>query len=533
MKSLLATLPKMSWLLVFLPVAIGLKIGGVEGLPLFIVSGIAILGTVTLIGKATEEAAIYTGPLWGGLLNATFGNVTELIIAVIALTKGPAMYDIVLGSIVGSILGNLLLVLGGAMLYGGTKYSVQKFSRTGANVNIGMLWVTLVTLVVPSLVHVAYRINPDAFENLTSEQAISLEENVSIAAAVILLALYGLMLLFSLRTHRFLLMPDPHHHEKADWSKRTAIGVLLGATLCVAFLSEAFVGSIEYMKHHNQIEMSDMFIGVVLVAVVGNAAEGMVAVWVAREDKMELSFQIAMGSCLQVALMVAPVLVLASWAMGDIMALAFDPFMLMSLAAATVIASAALTDGESNWLEGVLLLAVYIVLGIEFYFLPEGAAGHAPGGVVEVRAAPDVEGEELEGGAVGDAPEVEAPGTWAIRPARTAGLAAAGATRAVGPGGPIGAAIAAAVAAAVPPATSVADLGVVAHVVHRLGREHRHQGARKQQGQELLLHRRRSPSSVGGASWPALSSLVSGKRAGTSRGWRSGSSRARRARRPP
>ena len=432
--SFLKTVPKMSVLLIFLPVAIVMKFAGNEdllGVPLFICTGLGILGTVTLIGKATEEIAIYTGPLWGGLLNATFGNVTELIIALFALSSGPRMYPIVLGSIVGSILGNLLLVLGAAMLYGGAKYPVQKFSRTGANVNVGMLYIVLIALSVPSFVHLALRLNPDliagstvletahasgehaaeggagpartasdapsenhaddnhaatqfathAEENGDAEvpsidmnraQAWKLELQVSMAAAILLLLLYVLSLLFSLRTHRFLLMPDPdHHHEKAEWSKGVATAALLGATFIVAFLSEAFVGSIEHMREHNQIQMSEMFIGVIVVAIVGNAAEGMVAIWVAREDKMELSYQIAMGSCLQVALMVAPVLVIASYFMNDtMMSLAFDPFMLMSLAAATFVASASLNDGESNWLEGAMFLAVYIFFALVFWFHP-------------------------------------------------------------------------------------------------------------------------------------------------------------------
>jgi len=371
MGKLIRSLPKLSVLLVFLPVAVVLQVMHIDGMPLFIVSGLGILGTVTLIGKATEEVAVYTGPLWGGLLNATFGNVTELIIAMVALTKGPAMYPIVLGSIVGSILGNLLLVLGGAMVYGGMKYQVQRFSKTGANVNVAMLWVVLITLSVPSLVHIAYHVNPDAFPELTAASADEMVEELSVAAAVILLSLYGLSLLFSLRTHRFLLMPDTDHAvEKAEWSVRTSVIMLLSATLMVAYLSEAFVGSIEVLKESGSIAMSEMFIGVIVVAVVGNAAEGMVAVWVARDDKMELSFQIAMGSCLQVALMVAPVLVLTSYFMGDLMTLAFDPFMLMSLAAATVIASASLADGESNWLEGAMFLAVYLFFAMVFWFHP-------------------------------------------------------------------------------------------------------------------------------------------------------------------
>ncbi len=371
MKQFFATLPKLTVLLVLLPVAVVLQWMEIEGLPLFVVSGLAILGTVTLIGKATEEVAVYTGPVWGGLLNATFGNVTELIIALFALAKGPAMYPIVLGSVVGSILGNLLLVLGGAMVYGGTRFQTQKFSRTGAQVNIGMLWVVLITLMVPSLIHTAYYVNPQAFPEVSSAAADALVKEASIAAAVILLLLYGLSLLFSLRTHRFLLMPDVEQHdETTDWSKGLSIGMLLGATVIVAYLSEAFVGSIEVLKESGTIAVSEMFIGVIIVAVVGNAAEGMVAVWVARDDKMELSFQIAMGSCLQVALLVAPVLVIASYFMGNLMTLAFDPFLIMSLAAATVIASAALIDGESNWLEGSMFLGVYIFFAIIFWYHP-------------------------------------------------------------------------------------------------------------------------------------------------------------------
>ncbi len=370
MGKLIKSLPKPSVLLLFLPVAIVLQLMHVDGLPLFLVSGLGILGTVTLIGKATEEVAIYTGPLWGGLLNATFGNVTELIIAMIALTKGPSMYPIVLGSIAGSILGNLLLVLGGAMVYGGMKFQIQRISKTGANVNLGMLWVVLITLMVPSLVHIAYHVNPEAFPELTAASADLMVEELSIVAAIMLLVLYGLGLIFSFRTHRYLLMPDADHGETAEWSVKTSVIMLLSATLMVAYLSEAFVSSIEHLKESGTIAMSEMFIGVIVVAVVGNAAEGMVAVWVAREDKMELSFQIAMGSCLQVALMVAPVLVLTSYFLGDLMTLAFDPFILMSLAAATAIASASLADGESNWLEGTMFLVVYLFFAMVFWFHP-------------------------------------------------------------------------------------------------------------------------------------------------------------------
>ena len=394
------TLPKLGLLLVIgLPVVIFLQVTHGSATALFVAAALAILGTVTLIGKATEEVALYAGPLWGGLLNATFGNVTELIIALFALNAG--LYEVVRASITGSILGNLLLVLGAAMVYGGTKYSTQRFNRTGAHANMGMLWVTLLILTVPALVHlvavipdldpglaaaaeraaadgpaaVAAEIAGRTAEPSLAEVAMRYTDEVSLAGAGILLTLYVLMLIFSLRTHRFLLRSDEAHHEAPEWSVGVAAGVLLGATLCVAYLSEAFVHAIDLFRESGTLEISELFLGVVVVAVVGNAAEGMVAVWVARENKMELSFQIAMGSSLQVALLVAPVLVIASgfmhgWGPGELMTLEFSPFELLSLAAAVLVAGNALSDGESNWLEGAMFLGMYLFFALVFWFHP-------------------------------------------------------------------------------------------------------------------------------------------------------------------
>lgn len=366
------TLPKLAALLLLLPVAIVMKLLGTDGVPMFVVSAIAILGAVTLIGKATEEVALFAGPLWGGLLNATFGNVTELIIALFALKAGIdavdaegqlRMFNVVRYSLVGSIIGNLLLILGLAMVWGGAKFTEQKFSRTSAQTNIGMLWMVLITMSVPSLVSLG-------FTDAQAAAAPDLIGELSITAAVILLILYGLSLVFSMKTHKFLLMPAEIESHTAEWSKQTAAIVLLLATIAVAFLSEVFVHSIESIVANGAVRMSEMFIGVIIVAVVGNAAEGLVAVWVARDNRMELSFQIAMGSCLQVALMVTPILVIASWAMGSLMPLTFGPFELMSLGAAILISSAALHDGRSNWLEGVMFLAVYVFFAIVFWFHP-------------------------------------------------------------------------------------------------------------------------------------------------------------------
>ena len=235
MATFLGSLPKTSTLtLLFLP-ALGMHFGKIgEGVPLFLVAALAILGTVTLIGKATEEVAVYSGPLWGGLLNATFGNVTELIIAVTAL-RNIELHSVVRSSITGSILGNLLLVLGAAMVYGGLKHPIQKFTRTGASVNLGMLWVTIICLLVPTFVSLAYDLDP----KLNAKAADTLTQEVSLAASIILLILYVLSLIFSLKPHRFHIMPAEQEEEHADWSLKTAVAVLLGATVVVAPLAQS------------------------------------------------------------------------------------------------------------------------------------------------------------------------------------------------------------------------------------------------------------------------------------------------------
>lgn len=367
MRNFLAHLPKLSWLVLMFPVVLGMHFAHVEGVPLFIASAIGILGTVCVIGKATEQLAIYFGPVWGGLINATFANVTELIIAVTAL-QNPALHGVVRSSITGSILGNLLLVLGAAMFYGGMKYPTQTFSRTGASVNLGMLWVTVIALLVPTFVHLAHNTDPK-LAHIPPPEMLHLVEKISFAAAIILLAIYGMSLIFSLKTHRYLLMPQSEEEgEQPLCSRGLAIFILLAATVVVAIQAEIFVDAMTTVL--KTVKISELFLGVIVVAVVGNAAEGSVAVWVARENKMELSYQIAMGSCLQVALMVAPVLVLISFAIGKPLTLAFNPFELAALISAVLISSSSLQDGESNWLEGAMFLAVYVFFAVVFWYHP-------------------------------------------------------------------------------------------------------------------------------------------------------------------
>lgn len=364
--NIVKTLPKISVLALGLPLVIFMHLTEAGGhIGLFVACCAVILGTVTIIGKSTEEFALYTGPVWGGLLNATFGNVTELIIALFALKAG--LFDIVRSSITGSILGNLLLILGASMFYGGLKHQTQRFTKTGANVNIGMLILVIATMMTPSFIPIINRLGLDA--QLNDQVAARLTQNASLAAAVVLLLIYFMSLVFSLKTHRYLLMPQEDHHEAPVWSKAQAVVALLIATVAVAYLSDVFVEAINGLLAAYPI--SKLFVGVVVVAVVGNAAEGSVAIWVAREDKMELSFQIAMGSCLQVALMVAPLLVIASYFIGPgPMTLEFSMFELLFLTAGVSIASAALIDGESNWLEGAMFLAVYAFFALVFWFHP-------------------------------------------------------------------------------------------------------------------------------------------------------------------
>jgi Ca2+:H+ antiporter len=362
----LATIPKLAGLLIFLPVAIVMQVLHLgEGVPLFVVSALGILGTVTLIGKATEEVAVYAGPVWGGLLNATFGNVTELIIAIALLRAGPDKHEIVRSSITGSILGNLLLVLGAAMVYGGTKFATQSFSRTSIAASLGMLTIAVAMLIVPSLMPISAQL-----DELDAATADRLAAHASMTAAIILLGLYGLSLVFSLRTHRFLLMPQDEERHPSEWSLVTAATILFLSTCVVAYLSEVFVHAINHLKETGTLPVSELFVGVIIVAIVGNAAEGTVAIFVAGKGKMEFAIQIAMGSGLQVAMMVAPVLVLASFAMGTPMTLAFNPFELLALVAGVAIASNALSDGESNWFEGTMFLGVYLFFALVFWFHP-------------------------------------------------------------------------------------------------------------------------------------------------------------------
>jgi Ca2+:H+ antiporter len=346
-------------LILALPVALGLHLADASDVAVFVFSGVAIVPLAGLIGHATDQLGSYVGPGIGGLLNATFGNATELIIVLLALSRG--LTEVVKASISGSILGNLLLVLGLAFLVGGWGREKQIFNRVQASSSTGVLFLAMVALIMPA----TYAF---AVFGTTRTEAPS-ELTISVLVAVVMLVTYAGSLLFSLRTHRELLSPVGHaESEPPELSRRSAIVLLAVATVVTAGTAELLVGSIEAAA--SALGLSDFFIGIVLVAVIGNAAEHFAAVWLARQDKMDLALTIAISSGSQVALLVAPVAVLASLALGHPMPLLFNVFELVALILSVVAVAATVYDGESNWLEGLQLLSVYAILAIVFFYVP-------------------------------------------------------------------------------------------------------------------------------------------------------------------
>jgi len=347
-------------LLVFLPVAYVLEWTHAGPVWVFAASAIAIIPLAGLMGKSTEHLAGHLGEGIGGLLNATFGNAAELIIALMALRAG--LHGVVKASLTGSIIGNILLVFGLAVLLGGFRFPTLRFNRTAAALGSTLLTLAAVGLVVPAIFHYVAR-GVDA----AHEQELSLE------IAVVLFITYILSLVFTLRTHAHLYTgggaeETGHALGTTHWSRRKSITVLLAATAGVALMSELLVGSIEHAAE--TLGMTEVFVGVILVAIIGNAAEHSTAVLMALKNKMDLAVNIAVGSSLQIALFVAPVLVFASYAFGRPMDLLFTPFEVLAVALSVLVLHQIASDGESNWMEGALLLAVYLILGMAFYFLP-------------------------------------------------------------------------------------------------------------------------------------------------------------------
>jgi len=339
-------------MIIFVPLALVADLLGWNPVLVFVFAALGIIPLADLIGEATEELAVHTGPRVGGLLNATLGNAAELIITIFAL--GAGLTNLVLASITGSILGNLLLVMGASMLLGGLKNGVQKFDSRQASMNAVLVIMAVVVLMVPSLFDVAIA------ENRVAELRFS--ESIS----VVIIVLYALSLIYSFTTKG-----APHAHpptHEARWGVGKSLIILLLATAGVAVASEVLVGAVEHVTE--SLGLTEFFLGIIIIPLVGNVAEHLVAVEVAHKNNMELSLAVSLGSSLQIALFVAPLLVFISLLFERQLLLVFNTFELIALFSASLVAALIAQDGESNWLEGVVLLAVYVILGLAFFFLP-------------------------------------------------------------------------------------------------------------------------------------------------------------------
>ena len=320
------------------------------------IAALALIPLASLLGAATEELAGHVGPALGGFLNATLGNATELIIAFLALRSGHA--EVVKASITGSIIGNLLLVFGLAVLLGGLGREKQTFNRVAVGANTSMLFLAIVAMVMPAVFDLA------VFGKL--EETGALIERLSLWTAGVLLLSYFASLVFTFRTHRSLFGGESHHTPSIR--RGTAVMVLVAATFLIAVASEILVGQIEFVTR--ALGWTELFVGLVIVATVGNAAEHSTAVMMARKDKMDLALSIAVGSSTQIALFVAPLLVVVSQFMPSPMSLVFHPLEIAAVIFSVGVVILVAQDGETNWFEGLQLLSVYAILGVFFYFLP-------------------------------------------------------------------------------------------------------------------------------------------------------------------
>jgi Ca2+:H+ antiporter len=350
----------LNWLLIFLPIAIVLELTHANPIAIFFASALAIIPLAGWMGRATEHLAERLGEGIGGLLNATFGNAAELIIALMALQKG--YLNVVKASITGSIIGNILLVLGASALAGGLKYKKQLFNATAASMGSTLLALSGVALVLPAMFHW-----------LAGAAGAVREDDLSLEIAIVLFVVYVLSLIFSLRTHSHLYVGEPDVDEDEaigthGWSRGKSLLVLLVSTALVALMSEFLVGAVEGASH--ALGLTEVFVGVILVAIIGNAAEHSTAVLVAMKNKMNLALNIAIGSSMQIALFVAPVLVFAGYLFGQPMDLVFTPMEVIAVVISVALTTLIAQDGETNWMEGVLLLAVYAILAMTFYWLP-------------------------------------------------------------------------------------------------------------------------------------------------------------------
>jgi Ca2+:H+ antiporter len=345
--------PRLNWLLVLVPISLVADFVLHQDLIAFFSAAAAILPLAGLIGRSTEELALHAGPRMGGFLNATFGNVTELIIAIFLILEGEL--EVVKASLTGSILGNLLFVLGLSFLFGGLRHQEQEFNAQSAGVHATSLALAVTGLLMPAL-----------FVLTTGRHDFIEREVVSAAVAAILIALYAGALIFTMGTHAHL-FHTPTEGDTPDWSRRTALVVLLVSTAVVALEAELLVSTLEPAL--SELGLSKFFVGLILVPIIGNAAEHGSAVLFAIRNKMDITLEIAIGSSTQIALFVAPALVFISLAVGNPMDFVFSTFEVAAVGLATVLMQFISQDGRSNWLEGGQLLGAYAIIAISFFFV--------------------------------------------------------------------------------------------------------------------------------------------------------------------
>jgi Ca2+:H+ antiporter len=346
-------------LLLFVPAAIALDLLHASPLLIFIASALAIAPLASVLGESTGVLAAYSGPAVGGILSATMGNATEMIIAFFALHAGHI--NVVKASLSGSIIGNLLLVLGLSLVAGGIRNPVQRFARSTSAMNSTMLMIAVAALVMPAV------FNLTIFGTL-QHRDVNLE-HLSLWTSGVLILLYLLNLLFVFRTHRSVFQAQHHEDGAPETSRAQAIVSLALATGLIAWMSEILVGQIAPVTR--ALGMTELFVGVIVVALVGNAAENSTAIIMARRNKMDLAMAIATGASTQIALFVAPVLVFLSFAIGHPMTLVFNGFEIAAIVLSVLIVEMISSDGETNWFEGAQLLAVYAIVAVAFYFVPE------------------------------------------------------------------------------------------------------------------------------------------------------------------
>lgn len=339
-------------LLFFIPVTIIGNILGMSSTLIFIFSSLSIVGLAALMGKATEDASYYLGQRVGGFLNATFGNAAELLINIFVLRAG--MVEVVKASIVGSIIGNILLVLGLSMLCGGLKHKVQTFNKTSVSLNSGMLFFAIIGMCMPAIFH------------RTMSTSDAMAEELSLAIAILMIILYGLQIVFTFVTHKDMFETEGEETVQPAASLRTSLITLVLVTVFLGIISEIFTGSVEGMSE--TLGLNEAFVGLILIPIIGNAAEHSTAVVMAMKNKMDTAIEVSIGSTLQVILFVMPVLVFVSLLFTP-MNLIFTFFELAILCGSAMITSQVISDGKSNWFEGVQLLFIYVLIAVSFFIV--------------------------------------------------------------------------------------------------------------------------------------------------------------------